>query len=391
MKYLLGSLAAAALTMTGCSSTNPSGGGGGGGGGGGTTNRAPTVTINSPASSDTFDVYQSVPLMGTVDDREDGNGCCAASMVWSFQSGSNPNLIQVGTGTSASYGLVPPGNLNTFVLDAADQNGATGRETATANVRISAAGLAYDIDEQSVMTGDGLNQATVAPGANPAWSPDGSRIAFERFDGNDFEVWAADPDGGNAVQLTNNLADDYAPAWSPNGQRLAYVSEVTGNADIYIVDIQTNALVQVTNHPGTDVEPDWAGTLIAFQSDRDGDNEVWVIDDGLMSPAVQLTANGADDRDPHWYAGGTMIVFSSDRAGSQDIFVMAANGSGQTVIISHPAEDREPEVSPDQSKVLFVSSRSGGPDEIWVARIDGSNPLRAVIASGDVGHPRWHP
>jgi len=81
-----------------------------------------------------------------------------------------------------------------------------------------------------------------------------------------------------------------------------------------------------------------AGSRIAFESVRDGNGEIYVMDaDG--SNQTRLTNNPADDGSPAWSPDGSRIAFYSDRDGNYEIYVMDADGSNQTRITNNPAGD----------------------------------------------------
>lgn len=129
---------------------------------------------------------------------------------------------------------------------------------------------------------------------------------------------------------------------------------------------------------------------IVFQSDRDGDNEIYTVaqnGSGLM----KLTDNNANDRQTIWSPDGAKILFTSDRDGDNDVFVMNADGSNQINLTDHAANDQQASWSPDGSKIAYSTDRDGN-REIWVMDTDGSNPQAVTTtASGSNGNPSWSP
>lgn len=140
---------------------------------------------------------------------------------------------------------------------------------------------------------------------NPAWSPDGRRVAYTISDPTTHAIQVAviDVDGGNQHQLTHFAAEEGSPqwpAWSPDGKRLAiqagkYSRErpATNTSHLWIINLADGALRKLNPHdrPYLDETPSWFpdGKRIAFQSDRTGVMQIWVMnDDG--TGARQLTS-----------------------------------------------------------------------------------------------------
>lgn len=128
---------------------------------------------------------------------------------------------------------------------------------------------------------------------------------------------------------------------------------------------------QLTTDPGNDRYPDWShdGAKIAFDSDRSGNREIWVMNaDGTEK--VNLTDNLALDTSPVWSPDGTRIVFASDRDGDQDIYVTDSDGGNVKRLAAFPGWDAMGDWSLDGTKIVWAR----GVFEIWV--MDRRQPVR---------------
>ena len=142
-----------------------------------------------------------------------------------------------------------------------------------------------------------------------------------------------------------------------------------------------------------------AQAQIAFASNRDGDNEIYVMDpDG--GNLRRLTNNSDGDRDPVWSPDGKRIAFKSDRDGhvnvhgwpTHDIYVMDADGSNQQNLTNNPADDWDPSWSPDGRRIAFTSRRDGPFNiEVYVMDADGSNLQNLTNNPRDDRNPSWSP
>jgi hypothetical protein len=133
---------------------------------------------------------------------------------------------------------------------------------------------------------------------------------------------------------------------------------------------------------------------IAFTSDRDGNNEIYVMSDDGSGTATQLTFTGAptSNSQPGWSPDGTRIVFRSNRDGNDEIYVVNANGGAaqRLTATANTVSDSKPVVSPDGERIAFVRN-SGGKDDIYVMRADGSNVTPLVTDVDDDYDPAWSP
>ncbi len=237
--------------------------------------------------------------------------------------------------------------------------------------------------------------------ADPAWSPDGTKIAFLSVrDKPDGEIWIMNADGSNPMNLTNDSARwDIDPEWSPDGLQIVYTSSefngtsvVSGTAEIFVINIDGTSRRRLTNNSYTDAyavfSPD--GTEIVFHHDGDGDHEIFVMDTS-GNILRQLTSNSASDRDCSWSPDGSKLVFTSDRTGDGEIYIMDPDGTNVVQLTNSSGPDTNPSFSPDGTQIVFQSMRNGvggGPD-IFTMNADGTDIRRLTNNTVVEKDPDW--
>ena len=127
-------------------------------------------------------------------------------------------------------------------------------------------------------------------------------------------------DGANLINLTNHPAEDRSPAWSPDGRQIAFNSNRDGNTEIYVMNADGTNPINLTNHPAEDRGPAWSpdGMQIAFSTDRDRNDdgtknaEIYVMNtDGTN--LINLTNHPAVDRGPSWGSVHPLDVASNGK------------------------------------------------------------------------------
>jgi Tol biopolymer transport system component len=187
-------------------------------------------------------------------------------------------------------------------------------------------------------------------------------------------------------------------AQAPQKAQIAFESNRDGNFEIYVMDVDGNNQRNLTNNPALDMCPSWSpdGQMIAFESNRDGDWEVYVMDaDGnnprnlTNKPICDWGPVPSDDDSPSWSPDGRMIAFDSSREGLGRIYVMDADGNNQLRLTNNPIwNDDAPVWSLDGKMIAFMSDRDDD-HEIYVMDVDGNNQRRLTNSTGQDNGASW--
>ncbi len=243
--------------------------------------------------------------------------------------------------------------------------------------------------------GTGVERLTSDPGdSEPAWSPDGSRIAFVRFHGGKSDIYVMNSDGTDVTRLTTDGADS-APAWSPDGSEIAFAREVPGNQDIYVMDPDGSNVDRLTDDPALEYAPAWSpdGMRIAFSAYASPPGPVHIysmLANGTSR--IQLTDSELDDASPAWSPDGASVAFVRD---SRSIYVVGRDGGGLRKVVDPQGLTGGlgltfyPTWSPDGTEIAFQSGPDGSDQRIYMVNVDGSGLHEVGSRKGS--DPSWQP
>lgn len=175
-----------------------------------------------------------------------------------------------------------------------------------------------------------------------------------------FELQIADSDGANAQPALRSREPIMSPAWSADGTRLAYVSFESGKPVVYVHTIATGQRRVLANFHGSNSAPAWApdGNRLAVVLTRDGLSQIYSINaDG--SNVQRLTRSSGIDTEPVFSPDGRFIYFTSDRGGGPQVYRMNADGSGVARVTFSGDYNVSPRVSPDGRLLAYVGRRGG--------------------------------
>ena len=237
---------------------------------------------------------------------------------------------------------------------------------------------------------DGSNQTQVTHNntndAVPAWSPDGTKIAFGRLD----KIFVKDTTNGQVVRLTGNAGrSSFDPTWSPDGTKIAFDSNRDGDQEIYTMNSSDGSGVRkLTDNENFEVQPTWSpdGTKIAFNRDYD----IWVMDADGIHQTNLTNSPQLSEYSPDWAPDGTKIAFEKwggDLGFQTDIFLIKSDGSGLVNLTNTPdVSEDDPAWSPDGRKVAYSVSFN----DIWKINADGTSPKNITNTPGTSEiSPNW--
>lgn len=197
------------------------------------------------------------------------------------------------------------------------------------------------------------------------------------------------------------IAPDYVATLSPtptmhsiNTQlkgRIAFQSDRDGSLEIYVMNADGTAVSRLTNNSAVDVFPAWSpdGDQIAFTSDREGFPDIYLVNpDG--TDLRRLTNSPSSDVMPAWSYDGNQIAFVSNRDGNDEIYLLSVVSNNEIKLTNDSSADYFPSWSPNGEWITFTSMRDINP-EIYKMRSDGSEIIRLTNDPADDSNPVWSP
>lgn len=218
------------------------------------------------------------------------------------------------------------------------------------------------------------------------------RIAFQSDRTGHAKIFVLDHDG--VRQITHGPGNDRNPKWSPDGKQIVFSSDRDGNEEIYVIGADGNGLRRLTDHPSDDRNPAWSpdGSNLVFDTQRWGPPTLWVMPaDGGDRRRVTRTL-GRWEAIPAWSPDGDWFAYSTRRlGGSWRVAAVRTDGTGERIVASARGDCR-PDFSPDGTTVAFVSTRADHRGDIWTVPFAGGEPRRLTTTDTLYDyHPNWSP
>jgi YVTN family beta-propeller protein len=210
------------------------------------------------------------------------------------------------------------------------------------------------------LTGHNQVDLTIKDGGvedtEPAWSPDGTQIAWRR----DWSIWVMNADGSNKQQLTFSLPAR-SPQWSPDGQWISFVAFANGgHEDVFVIPAAGGMPINLTDNPAADLQPSWSADsqALAFETNR------------------------------HHVISGTTVITDN-----WELYAVNISTTVQTRLTDSPGQDHAASWSPDGSQIAFISDRNNAQYDfsLWVMNPDGTQQRRVTGPMQLLAPIAWSP
>jgi TolB protein len=222
---------------------------------------------------------------------------------------------------------------------------------------------------------------------SPGWTGKGE-VVFASEYGGKADIVLTDRSGGHRRPL-EQLGDNGGPAFSPDGTLLAFHSDRDGNFEIYVAQADGGAPRPITHDPAIDQMPAWSrdGTQIVFMSNRAGGKNFDIYRMNKDGSNVERLTTSGSNWFPEYSPDGSQLALHVER----DIYIMSLATKGLRRITYEPTNGMHPSWSPDGRRLAFMSWRNGR-SEIFTSAVDGSDAqVLVTMPTGDAIDPRWSP
>lgn len=253
-----------------------------------------------------------------------------------------------------------------------------------------------------VMNADGTGHKRLSDGHQPAWSPDGERIAFWSGGG----IYIMNRDGSGVALLADEVSECYGrPVFSPDGGQILFAGQLEDECFLFTMDaVPGTPASQIPLFPSDPKDHAYHGSpawgpdgSILFEFGRP--SQIGTPNTGNVyranvdgSDIVMLSGGIGQNSAPAWSPDSNRIAFYSHRENGEGIYLIDPDGSNLQLLSPSWAIDWHPSWSPDGEWITFVSSQSRKSQDIFIMRADGSEVTNLTeLRLEEDFDPAWSP